>query len=543
MNMIILGGSLKFLKLIVKGDSAAIKQWDKQESDVGGFFRQWSSGCEVDIDAATRFPGDPTEILHSGSSIEEFDNYTIYRFFARNGIDSKKIEESFNKYPDLEFTLKVFAQSELVMEIHSFKGQSSSRDFVDEIFKDFQELYASNIKPVFGTFTDPRDGQTYKTVKIGDQEWFAENLKFDTGNMKEGLYHYEDACNAVPEGWHIPSAQDFRSLSINLACKSNLKERVGALLKSKTGWLNGRSYDAVGFDAKACGYGYLENEDDYEYFEATQGCVAAFWSSTENNFHEGYADFFNETIGDRLVWILNNDVDFFYPLSINKSEYCALRPIKNSDLNNKRKEYEEECVKSFFEDNLYTCFDSETGSFTDPRDGQVYKTVEIDGQIWLAENLRYKAPGSYSVDDDESNDKKCGRLYTWESLKNAAPDGWEVCSSYDIDDLDSFLRKNNYPGFQGIALRTNDSGWYPRFVDHAGVDACQFNALPVGYRNTVGEYRGFKRCAYFWTIDDSDEDTAIRCIMPTIQAGISLENGMKEDAYSVRLVKKNDQSK
>lgn len=80
----------------------------------------------------------------------------------------------------------------------------------------------------------------------------------------------------------------------------------------------------------------------------------------------------------------------------------------------------------------------------------------------------------------------------------------------------------------------------PRFVDHAGVDACQFNALPVGYRNAIGKNSGFKRYACFWTIDENDEDTAIRCIMPTIQIGISLENGMKEDAYSVRLVKKND---
>jgi len=106
-------------------------------------------------------------------------------------------------------------------------------------------------------------GQTYKTVKIGNQTWMAENLNYqpNTGNSwcyddkadnckKYGrLYDLPTALEVCPAGWKLPSQQEWD----NLVTVAGGQETSGKKLKSKSGWIlndeNISGTDDFGFSA------------------------------------------------------------------------------------------------------------------------------------------------------------------------------------------------------------------------------------------------------------------------------------------------------
>ncbi|MCD6332296.1 MAG: hypothetical protein J7L89_03390 [Bacteroidales bacterium] len=88
--------------------------------------------------------------------------------------------------------------------------------------QNFDEVYISFLQS--GTLQDIRDSRTYQTIQIGDQVWMSENLNFPvTGSWAfenqasypadyGRLYTYEAAAASCPDGWHLPTDDEWRTL-------------------------------------------------------------------------------------------------------------------------------------------------------------------------------------------------------------------------------------------------------------------------------------------------------------------------------------------
>ncbi len=189
----------------------------------------------------------------------------------------------------------------------SYKGRNSEWKFRS---RDGQKRETGIVKDI--------DGNTYRTIKIGEQWWMAENLKVTryrngdpipnvTGEsawsgLTTGAYcSYEnDPANAetygylynwyavndprglAPEGWHVPTDAEWKKLVEYLGgyavAGGKLKDTGTTLWKES----NTDATNESGFSALPGGYrhhgGYFDIADYYAYL----------WSSTENNRYSAW---------------------------------------------------------------------------------------------------------------------------------------------------------------------------------------------------------------------------------------------------------------
>ena len=153
-------------------------------------------------------------------------------------------------------------------------------------------------------------------------------------------------------------------------------------------------------------------------------------------------------------------------------------------------------------------------TITDPRDGQVYPTVQIGNQCWLQKNMNYATEKSWCLDNNSDNCAVYGRLYDWDTLMNGnsssnsvpsgiqgvCPPGWHVPSDAEWTILIDFLGGDSVAG--GKMKETGTGHW---LTPNAGAtNSSGFTALPGGYRHSSDYFDGLRMRAHFWSSSQYD---------------------------------------
>ena len=207
-------------------------------------------------------------------------------------------------------------------------------------------------------------------------------------------------------------------------------------------------------------------------------------------------------------------------------------------------------------------------------DSNIYQTVEISNQVWMAENLKvtHYPDGRIiphvsdfiewiSLESNNSDDAYCfynndvnseyGALYTWAAamgdntlssnanpsgIQGVCPDGWHLPSKSEWEVLISYLGGVDVAG--GKMKEIGTIHWNSPNTGATNISG--FTALPSGYRSFYdGSFGSLGTMAYYWTTSDYENsafawENFLRYDYENI---FDNYNGNKSSGFSVRCVK------
>lgn len=173
-------------------------------------------------------------------------------------------------------------------------------------------------------------------------------------------------------------------------------------------------------------------------------------------------------------------------------------------------------------------------------DDNVYNTVQIGNQCWMAENLNVgtRIHGNLEMSNNSIIEKYCyfnsdmnchkyGGLYQWDELmqyssnsnaQGICPEGWKLPSDNDWNELRNYVLSHpiyncniNEPnGWISKALASN-ANWNPSSNDcavgnnPATNNTTEFAALPAGYRDSDGYFVELNNYGRWWSITEGSE--------------------------------------
>lgn len=161
-------------------------------------------------------------------------------------------------------------------------------------------------------------------------------------------------------------------------------------------------------------------------------------------------------------------------------------------------------------------------------DGNIYRTVKIGDQWWMAENLKTTKLNDGTVipltadkdvwlslsseymlamswyGNDQSNKSVYGGLYNWAAAGNdqICPSGWRLPDSQDFYELCLFIDPESamgyYSGTAGGALKEQGTTHW-NSPNAGATDAYGFTALPGGSRNVIGDFENLGKTGSWWS--------------------------------------------
>jgi len=293
------------------------------------------------------------------------------------------------------------------------------------------------------------DAKQYKTVKIGNQVWMAENLNYKTGKSwcfedddfyckKYGrLYDWNTATKVCPAGWHLPSDSEWNKLESSVG--KNIASTLSAL---KGGW---------------------RDNDAYEYTLERQrsGERIGRWGNLDENGFWWTSTIFEAT-GSVQARHLSASGEFSSTLK-DKPNALSVLCIQNPPIKKISK------------------------IFTDTRDSKQYNVIKMNNMMWMKDNLNYNAKGSFCYNNKPENCDKYGRLYDWDLAQTVCPSPWRLSSN------DDWLNLIESSGGDVAGKKLKSKQWN-------GTDNYGFSALPGGFTKAQGFAESGER-GYWWTSD------------------------------------------
>jgi uncharacterized protein (TIGR02145 family) len=200
-------------------------------------------------------------------------------------------------------------------------------------------------------------------------------------------------------------------------------------------------------------------------------------------------------------------------------------------------------------------------SFTDPRDGHIYKYATFGSQTWMTENLAYlpqvdrastgsaSKPAYYVYDylgtDTDyaktlSNYSKYGVLYNLPAALNSCPPGWHLPTDQEWKQLEQFMGMESSDSDLDRFRNTGSVGKMMKST--AGWDANGngtgdiFNALPAGFRNKGGTFEDKGVFTGFWSSSSRDLYGTYRGLFD-FSDGVFRDYWYGSGGFSVRCVK------